>query len=252
MGLSSAAGSTGFENIGARTIVGTNGPDVWNVDPLAEDRAEDRVVVTTDRGLVRLAVAASEVGARFAREGIAHDPAAWMLAPRAMFDGRAAIDACTELSHFHRNIVMHGLSLGLDAEPSELDKLLAHDPQEGTADRADPDYARSADCRVWPAVDGCRQLLTCWIDADRGGVRMFAFCAMVTDDPSRLVERVVDRYGKAAADAAVFSSGFDASTPMACAMISESMADTLKLVEASPESPLAAGLDVVVEQRFQS
>lgn len=64
-----------------------------------------------------------------------------------------------------------------------------------------------------------------------------------------LVERIIGRYGSCAADAE-FAVGFDQTASWATAMISDAMADTLALAAADPGSPLAAGLDVVVEQRF--
>lgn len=94
-------------------------------DPLDDDLANDDCVVLTRRRLVRLALVACETGARFQRDGVRHDPMAWMLAPRRLFGGRAAIDACLELDGCNRAIVLHGLALGLDADAEEIDDLLS-------------------------------------------------------------------------------------------------------------------------------
>ncbi len=103
-------------------------------DPLDEDLAEDECIVLTHRRLVRLALVACETGARFERDGVRHDPMAWMLAPRRLFDGRTAIEACLQLDGCNRAIVLHGLALGLDADADEIDDLLADEPRDIDAD----------------------------------------------------------------------------------------------------------------------
>lgn len=94
-------------------------------DPMDGDGPDDAPVVLTRRRLCRLALVATEVGARFERDGVQHDPMAWMLAPRELFDGTSAIDACLELEGCVRALVVHGLGLGLDADPAEIDALVA-------------------------------------------------------------------------------------------------------------------------------
>jgi len=95
------------------------------IDPLDPDSDEDVPVVVTRRQLIRLAVVSTEVGARFQREAVDHDGMAWMLAPRTLFDGRDAIDASLEQHHCIRALVLHGLGLGLDARPVDIDGLMA-------------------------------------------------------------------------------------------------------------------------------
>ncbi len=102
----------------------------WDVDPMMQDASTDEVVMTTRRRLLRLSILATEVGARFASEGISHDPAAWMLTPRSAFDGSRPIDACQDLRSFERAILLHGLGLGLDADPGVLDALLLEDDED--------------------------------------------------------------------------------------------------------------------------
>lgn len=219
----------------------------WDLDPLEADAADDEVVITTCRRLLRLSIAATEVGARFALDGMEHDPAAWMLAPRAIFNDRSPIDACQELDCFNRNVVLHGLGLGLDADPAYVDDLLSDDAAIDIADAED----RRMDHVVVPFPSPRKpELLTCWVDAQQDGGRLFAFCALVTDREEDLVERVVGRFGTRAAMAASYHAGFDQTTSMATAMISPAMADMLLLVAQDPSSSLATGLDVVVEQRF--
>jgi hypothetical protein len=98
--------------------------DVNFEDPLAEDTALDMVVTTTRRGLCRLTLLAAEVGGRFEREGQTADPMAWLLAPRNLFEGEAAIDACLKRTHFVRALILHGLAMGMDADPSQIHSLL--------------------------------------------------------------------------------------------------------------------------------
>lgn len=94
-------------------------------DPLDPDLAGDVEVMTTRRAMCRVATVAAEAGARFQREASSVDPMAWMLAPRRMFDGVSALEACLDRDHFVRAIVLHGLSLGVDADPAVLDRLVS-------------------------------------------------------------------------------------------------------------------------------
>ena len=67
------------------------------MDPLDADDPADEAVVTTRRAICRVALVATEVGGRFQREAIDHDPMSWMLSPRRLFGGSSALDACLEL-----------------------------------------------------------------------------------------------------------------------------------------------------------
>lgn len=221
----------------------------WSFDPLDPDEADDEIVVTSSRRLLRVAVAAADAGARFANEEAGVDPAAWMLAPRVLFGGRPAIEACQDLEGFCRSIVLHGLNLGVDADPDAVDALLSDDGSDESPDYDLDEYGPFGD-----DVDDVRLphplLLTCWIGCELPADRLFAFCGLVTDRPADLVERVIARYGAAAAAKAEFQVGFDGTSAMATTMISAAMANTLTLASRDPECPLARGLDVAVEQRF--
>jgi hypothetical protein len=104
------------------------------LDPLEADDRGDAPVLTTERRLRRLAIVAADTGARFARERIGHDPVAWLLAPRALFDGRRPLEACQGRTGFLRAALLNGLSLGLDADPAEVDALTGEG--EGDAPRS--------------------------------------------------------------------------------------------------------------------
>ena len=106
-------------------------------DPLGHDMGDDVVVTTTRRAISRVAFVAAETASRFEREMIDHDPVAWMMAPRRLFEGAAALDACLGRDAFLRASLLHGLSIGLDASPDEIDLLLEDDgvdfPDDGLA-----------------------------------------------------------------------------------------------------------------------
>lgn len=106
-------------------------------DPLAEDHSDDQLVALSHRQLLRLLMIASDTGGRFERSGITVDPVAWLLSPRELFDGCAAVDACVDLKPFIRALVLHGLSIGLDADANEIDALLFDEAGEGSNGSAD-------------------------------------------------------------------------------------------------------------------
>lgn len=95
------------------------------LDPLDEDSVADLQIALSHRQLGRLLFIAAETGARFQREEVSYDPMAWMFSPRDLFNGSPAVDACQQREPFVRAMILHGLSLGFDAEPDELDALLA-------------------------------------------------------------------------------------------------------------------------------
>ena len=95
------------------------------LDPLDHDLTSDTQIALSYRQLGRLLFIAAETGARFQREEVAHDPLAWMFSPQALFEGCAAVDACQQREPFLRAMILHGLSLGFDADPDELDALVA-------------------------------------------------------------------------------------------------------------------------------
>lgn len=225
-------------------------------DPLDPDDACDAPVLTTDRRLRRLAMIAADTGARFVREGLPHDPVAWMLAPRMLFGGRSAIDACQEREPFLRATLLHGLSLGLDAEAEELDALLSDD--EDVNDDASEDFNFDfmqqdgmGNCSDG-AEDGSLRLFSCIVEGPVGvGDRCVqAFCAMVVPGEEWARRRLAGRYGESLADAAVVREGFDCEGVLAEMLLSDPMRRMLAAVARDPGGELGAGLDVQVEQRF--
>lgn len=236
-------------------------PLVRYEDPLDDDAPTDAAVTTTRRGLVRLALVAAETGARFQREAVEHDPMSWLLAPRALFGGASAIDACLARQECMRGILLHGLSLGLDADAADIDALVADsdggDVGDGTVTAAPQSKrTRRANGPHHDNVLPFRQaggtqprLFTATIVHDDGFETVHAFHASFATDEAEIAGRLFMRMGPAAADAAIVT-GFDHTSPIVEALVSQAICDTLMMIDAEPTSPLAAGLDLNIEQRF--
>lgn len=219
---------------------------IARLDPLAYDMPDDEPLVATRRALCRVATVAAEAGARFQREGVGIDPMAWMLAPRRLFRGAAPIEACLHREDFQRGVLLHGLSLDLDMDPDAIDELL-----DGDGDGQDlngDDGVEPTAFRPASASQDLR-LFTATLAAFDGTVMVHAFHASLAADRREIALRLHSRIGAASA-CAVIVEGFDASDPMVEALVAPAVADTLLLVAQDPRSPLAAGLDLNVEQRF--
>ena len=135
MQLCSVAGAMPVTNISGHAAIGN--AMIEYLDPLDEDLPSDKFITLTDRQLGRLIFIAAETGARFERDGSPVDPLAWLFSPRTLFEGKIALDACQKRKPFMRAIILHGLSIGFDALPHEIDALVAED---------------RGDC--FPAIDG--------------------------------------------------------------------------------------------------
>lgn len=235
------------------------------LDPLDDDRADDEVVVTTRRAICRIALVATEAAGRFVRDEVPHDPMSWMLAPRALFGGASAVDACLDRDDCLRGVLIHGLSLGLDADPETIDALAEDDDDDADAD-ADADAHAYGDATVAdacpggqrsnvlpfarPASDGLR-LFTATVVSNDGFETVQAFHASLATDEAEVAGRLYCRMGAASADARIVD-GFDPSEPLVAALVSEVICDMLAIVAGDPASPIAAGLNLNIEQRFLS
>ncbi len=118
----------------ARAPSQAKGASLPYVDPLDDDHQSDAKMIISHRQLARLALIAAETGSRFERERSEADPLAWLYSPRELFDGLPAILACQERASFLRAVILHSLSIGLDADPHEIDRLLADDEQNDVDD----------------------------------------------------------------------------------------------------------------------
>lgn len=124
------------------------------VDPLDEDLPSDKSITLTDRQLGRLIFIAAETGARFERDGSPVDPLAWLFSLRTLFEGKTALDACQKPKPFIRATILHGLSIGFDAQPNEIDALVAEDRGDGfpaIAGKDQPAYGRVRSVKMSPA-----------------------------------------------------------------------------------------------------
>lgn len=100
-------------------------PVDWALDPLENESGG--MLAVRRVALVRIACVAAETGARMQRDGLAEDPVSWMVSPLELFDGRAPIEACMELSACSKAILLHGLGLALDADSATINRLLVED-----------------------------------------------------------------------------------------------------------------------------
>jgi|GEM_PF-1286319 len=108
-------------------------PADWALDPLAEETGG--MIAVQRVSLVRIACVAAETGARLQRDGLSVDPVGWMITPLELFEGRAPIEACMEREACSKAILLHGLGLGLDADPRVMSRLLASRDAAGGPER---------------------------------------------------------------------------------------------------------------------
>ncbi|MEG3159373.1 hypothetical protein U1763_02550 [Sphingomonas sp. LB2R24] len=239
--------TTRIDRANARPI----GPSTWFYeDPTDPDAPEDDVITTTRRGLCRLATVAAEVGGRFQREGTSLDPMGWMLAPRDLFHGGAAIQACLRRDDFMRATLLHGLALGLDADPEEIDHLLDDqgDAGEGTGSGETPSRLPEP----FAGLAAGPHLFTAVIVHFDEDVSLHAFHAFVASNAEDVVELLVERHGALIAGKALISSGVDMTDPNVSDLVSPSMIRLLRHIECDPEAPFADGLAINIEQRFDA
>ncbi|HEX8402008.1 MAG TPA: hypothetical protein VF628_09920 [Allosphingosinicella sp.] len=218
------------------------------LDPLDPDEDGDVVVPTTRRGLTRLALVAAETGARFQRERVLHDPMAWMLSPRRLFGGAAAIEACLEREPCLRAVLLHGLALGLDAEPRQIDALLCDAPPD-----AGGGFWEGGDLGSEPARRriGPLRLYSTLIVTTRGAEILQMFHASVAPSASVVRERIRSRIGATAAAQATIRVGVDLDCSATLCMLPPVFR---VLVEGDRRVRWSemAGLDVTVEHRIPS
>lgn len=223
-------------------------------DPLDPDEVGDPWIVTSRRRLTRLALVASEAGARFQREAgdvSTHDPMAWMLSPRELFGDVPALEACLERDHCLRAVLLHGLGLGLDAPPGKIDALIADsDADDEPRDRGSGDE-RDARFEGPPGSRRVR-LYSATIVIARGGELLHAFHASFAPSSAVIRERIRARLGSAAAAQATIRVGFDPNCPTTLGMIPPQILDTLDLARRRDRPANLTGLDITVEERLPS
>lgn len=199
-------------------------------DPLGEDRADDPRRHLSDREIARVVFLAAETGHRFAREGRDADPAAWMFAPRRVFDGEAPVEACASRHGFVAAMVLHAVWPDLDVDPAVIGHLLDVDGE----DEGDGPAAPAA---LYTAV-----VLVETFDSMR---RTFFAVTAVDIDEART--RLVRRVGLAAAENADLRRGFDPLEPLARSLLPDTLCDLLGRFDGPAPAP--TGFEVFVDCR---
>lgn len=193
--------------------------------------------------LGRIVMLAAETGARFERDGILADPAAWMVAPRRLFGGTSAVEACREERPFLRAMLLHGLSAGLDADPELVDALVAEEPA------AEAEVGRAL---VEPKAPSPRMdLYTATVVCECSSSTSHIFHACMAFGPDDALRELRTRVGGAAGRCAKVRRGFDPSDPIAVENVSPAIGAVLLEVAADANSPLGHGLNILIEHRFQ-
>lgn len=202
---------------------------------------------------------AADTAARFQREGLPVEPVAWMLSPRKLFNGASALDACLEHGNFIRASILHGLALGLDADPSDIDALAGDgfdgdDREDGDVyDFRGDDFGNDDDDAIVLELEpGDLRLYTATIAFRGGGVIFHAFHASLARTAGEVGDRLRRRYGEEVGSRATIVSGFRTGGGFVGALVSPALAEMLRDVAANPSSPIAAGLDLNLEQCFDA
>lgn len=219
-------------------------------DPMGADAGSDRAMVASMRRLGRLAGVAAEVGARFSRDRIEMDPMEWLSAPRGLFDGKSAIEACQGRDGFVAGMLVHGLSLDLDADGADLAAMLVRhggDREDRLEEEGIESVAITALVRrsAW-----CPRLFTATITTTEERVTLFTFVAAIAGDRTDFERMLRRRAGYRLADGATVRAGFDPGDPVCAMLVSGPVEDALRRAEADPTGPSAEGLDIHLEQRF--
>lgn len=116
----------------------------------------------------------------------------------------------------------------------------AHSPsQKGIVERTFK-TAKSPDLKLYTATVVCTV----------AGVEIHVFSAAMVQNPLQMRKRLERRCGSDLAQSATIMCGFDHSEPIACEMVSEAVAEILRLATRFPSSSIADRLDYHVEQHF--
>lgn len=227
-------------------------------DPLSEDDVTDEIVITTRRAIGRVALVATETASRFQREAVEHDPMAWMFAPRAMFDGAAAVDACLDRDACMRGVLLHGLGLGMDAEREAMDALLASDEDE-EFERHEFRYLHGE--RLSGSGKPLRgrstratrvRLYTATIVDTRDNLMRQVFHASLARDATEVRTRLAGRFGPDVADLADIRLGIHIASPPVVALVPEPVLELIRRMERDCAKPHARSFAVDIEMGIQA
>lgn len=227
-------------------------------DPLDIDEASDELVITTRRAIGRVALVATEAANRFYRESIPHDPMAWMFAPRQLFEGGSAVDACLSRDDCMRAILVHGLGLGLDVERAAIDVLLAAEEDEDSSDdqyihpwfiqgHSEPDHVRKT-----PRNRSRLRLYTATIVDTRDNRMLQAFHASVARNIGEVQARLAGRFGCDIAEAADIRVGVHPASPLVVSLVPTPVLEMLKALAAESSRRKVRTFAIDIEQSIQA
>lgn len=211
------------------------------VDPLIADAAIDPKFQLSDKQISRMITVATQTGARFHREG-GQDPVEWMYQAHPLFSGKSALIACIEQDNYRRAMICHGLALSSRTTPEQVDTLLNPIPSRFVSGAA----------LTGKVLRGrmCGRFLYTVSISDRGELGHYlVFLALIAGGEDEVMADLSDRFGARLAAQAKIRRGFDPSEPVAMALVSEAMAETLRLVSNAPGSSLANGIELRLEAR---
>ncbi|MGK2911528.1 MAG: hypothetical protein ACSLE1_17255 [Sphingobium sp.] len=226
------------------------------LDPLSADLPDDEVVVTTRRAIGRVAYVAAETGARFQREALPYDPMAWMFAPRTVFDGAPAVEACLDRDDCLRGVLIHGLGLGLDMDRAAIDILMTNDDDFEEHEfnhlyggRAGGDHIPS---RRRSRSKARLRLYTATIAETTNNVMVQAFHASFAGSIDEVRARLAGRFGPDLAAVADIRPGLHPSAPLVIALVPPSTAEVIVRMGRDCSSPAALTFAVDIQQCIQA
>jgi hypothetical protein len=171
-----------------------------------------------------------------------------MAAPRRLFGGSSAIEACRDETPFLRAMLLHALSCGLDARPDDFDELLEVANVQAADGGGSGPFGAAADAELGGELD----LHTAIIVEKRDGHTTAIFYAAMAEDAAALAYQLSQRVGPALAGRAEIRRGFDRDHPIVRQNVSSASCELLAEIADVPASPLANGLNVLVEHRFKT
>ena len=214
-------------------------------DPLEHDKVGDPVVTTTRRAISRVAYVAAETASRFEREGIAVDPMAWMMTPRDLFGGKAGIDACLDRLPFTRAVLLHGLSLGMDASPEAVDDIANDDDLDDDGDYADAEFleenfpddeAFGGALMAGSSPSASSRLFSATMDVQRDGCIRHGFHASMATSIDEFRARVGSIFGSEALIGTVCREGLNPGVPLIGRLVSNDLIESLLAADAGAGS----------------
>ncbi|UYY58012.1 hypothetical protein [Sphingomonas sp. S2-65] len=210
---------------------------IVDLDPLSEDLEGDAEVTMSARQLLRIVMLAAQTGKRFQRLGFTHDPVTWMLAPRRVFDRLAPIEAAQDHELFARGVMFNAVSTELDGDPEVYRDLT------GSEVVGSPTVCRPATVEAKGPGLG---LFTCCVDFHDGSQQAIWATMAVNEEEVR--GRALRRFGEDAWDAIEVYSGFEESHPLADALVTDGVLETLCRAAQYPER-VRADFEVFLDMR---